>query len=413
MEKRVCNDCQSTFCTIHVNTKLDRLMAEHSAFKHHLSQLTKNKPALLVEIDQWEMEQHDKIRRAADQARDNIRRVLDESNEELKNKLRALTDRLNSTKSTRLHLESSVDRLSNQLEQLKEDLDQATSAIQLNTEEINWEKMIEIRKIHKIRDFKHSLEPSPRQMMSVKSETSSSIASSGKTLLYTDGNSSLCLTDKFGMKKVNIEWSTDWGQIEDCCWSPHLSRFILLSQRNLYIVDPVNYQVIHNQKWKPYKNYRSCTCCCDEQILFVGYSEDGAPLEEHSINDWTISKRWTLLNTSEFVQCIRFINSGETIAFLIGLNSKNLSRFEIRNRQTMNIIHLLQLEHFYSRLIHIPNEGSLVVHSNQKRLLLLTKTSENIQRTEIDYGDGVCNGTLMDQNCLVLRTKTELYFHDI
>ena len=98
-----CQGCQKDFCTGHakehrqeLSKQLDTIILEHDQLKQNLADFreTSTQHPLMQEINQWEMQSIDKIRKAANEARKELTAAVDGCRTKITDELKHLTQEL-------------------------------------------------------------------------------------------------------------------------------------------------------------------------------------------------------------------------------------------------------------------------------------------------------------------------------
>ena len=147
-----CQGCEKDFCTIHaeehrqeLSKQLDTVILEHDQLKQNIVEYSEkfNQHPLMKEIDQWEMESIDKIRKAADDARKELFAVVDDRRTKIIEGMKGLEQDLSTAQSEDSFVETNLQEWMERLRKWATDLN-TSSSINIQQEKNN---MPFIRKI--------------------------------------------------------------------------------------------------------------------------------------------------------------------------------------------------------------------------------------------------------------------------
>ena len=131
-----CQGCQQDFCTSHakehrqeLSKQLDTIILGHDQLKQNIAEFNakSNQHPLMKEIDQWEMESIDKIRKAADDARKALSTTADGCSTKIKEELQHLTQELTTAQSEDNFIEIDLQEWTEKLKKLVMDLNTPTT----------------------------------------------------------------------------------------------------------------------------------------------------------------------------------------------------------------------------------------------------------------------------------------------
>jgi hypothetical protein len=140
-----CQGCQKDFCTGHakehrqeLSKQLDTIILEHDQLKQNLAEYREksNRHPLMQEIDQWEMQSIDKIRKAADEARNALSNAVDGYRIKITEDLKHLTQELTTARSEDNFIEIDLKEWMERLEKWTKDLS-TPSSISIQQEKSN------------------------------------------------------------------------------------------------------------------------------------------------------------------------------------------------------------------------------------------------------------------------------------
>jgi hypothetical protein len=128
-----CEGCSKTFCNKHVtdhrqelNKQLDEIEVTRDLFRQTLTEQTTEprKHPLIQQIDQWERESINKIRRTADEARQLLLTHTTNHNTKIEVKLAKLTDQLRQNREENDFVETDLNHWKHELTRLTKELAQ-------------------------------------------------------------------------------------------------------------------------------------------------------------------------------------------------------------------------------------------------------------------------------------------------
>ncbi|CAF1547588.1 unnamed protein product [Didymodactylos carnosus] len=228
------------------------------------------------------------------------------------------------------------------------------------------------------------------------------ISSSDDLILYNE-NDLLYLIDYNGSTQRNIEWKN--GCIYDICWSSFLNKFIILCLKGIFTVDPCRWESPQIVKVKDCLD----KCACRDQTLLVTSYSCGSIVEECSLTDWKIIKKWTLFDydtDEQRIKCIRLLNDTRVV---LTVND----RFEIRDRASLTtLINYIRIGQIPTSIACLPNNQSIVICNYLKTFTVVSEKGEKV--TTIKYDDIVYGIKYLTDKCLLaVRTMDELRLYDL
>jgi hypothetical protein len=140
-----CQGCQKDFCTGHakehrqeLSKQLDTIILEHDQLKQNLAEYRgkSNRHPLMQEIDRWEMQSIDKIRKAAADARKTLSNSVDVHTTKITEDLKHLTQELTTARSEDNFIEIDLKEWMERLKTWTKDLN-APSSINIQQEKSN------------------------------------------------------------------------------------------------------------------------------------------------------------------------------------------------------------------------------------------------------------------------------------
>ncbi|CAF0750961.1 unnamed protein product [Didymodactylos carnosus] len=377
------------FVEVEIQRHLARVFTDFTYTKHDTAQIDDD---ILLEIDQWEKRNIERIRQTAEKARERIEELRKEARKETTHKLIYGMD----VKA------ADSECLVNRIEKIKLPLQIRLDSAQ--SDHIDWSTMITIHKNTPLNFDQLKL----RQINSFSSRKKIfAMACTDNLLLYSDGDEKLRLVDRTGTRKMIVEWHN--GETKDMCWVSHLNQFIVITTKQVFIVEVESLMINCLVHVKRADRREFGTCDCDDQTLLLGYREVQSPLDEYRTSDWKFVKRWQLFSTSEYVKCIRFMNQYQLAVMVTqyaqssdGYTLLVQNTFQIRNRSTMKL--LKKIENFkFTNFIYLSINRYLVV----KRDALVTLDENGNIRKNLSYGKQYRYAVLLGEDCLIIKTEND------
>jgi hypothetical protein len=237
------------------------------------------------------------------------------------------------------------------------------------------------------------------------------ITSSARFLLtYIDSN--LCLIDEKLSIIKHIKW--DYNYIEDMCWSSVLKRFLVITKKNVFLVDENKMSVEQVQQIED-KRWNSCGCS-DKSLYLSREAWDSSILEFSLLPSIQYVKLWKISDQSKQEQRVDSItyNHG-TLALAINDKSNRTKLFELRSSETFSPLWSMQLDIDYSsnvvRCCPLNHDEWLLADWYTSRLFHITKDGklkETCAYTSIPY-----NITWFCSNILAVLTDGSVNFHKL
>ncbi|CAF1170806.1 unnamed protein product [Didymodactylos carnosus] len=264
-----------------LSRELDLVMREHNdldkRIQHKITGDQGGHRKLLDQINEWEKSVIDKIKDATQQARKQVYFLLDQP----AHRVRQITDDIESRMKEEDYVETDIEYWSNQVKKLSKEIEMGDSTnIVIETAQVEWTSLIKVQEIlpvnmSKTLDYGRLRNEASKVIKDERYIYSSSI---DFLLLYGMGKS-LCLLDRTGKNKAEINFKSKW-RLYDTCWSTFLNGFIILTiEGDSYTLDVATRQVNVIGKLKSHdkKPFESCTC--SGETLLVSKNEKGSSIE--------------------------------------------------------------------------------------------------------------------------------------
>jgi hypothetical protein len=144
-----CDGCSSRFCSDHfpihrqeLETRLEILCSDRDQFHHEFKQTSQDPTELLTQIDHWEQQTLDHVKKTASNARDRVRQLA--TTKSSNQQLEQFSEELRRRKEREDYFEHDIERLAQQLKQIKIE-SKKLSKIHVSYTPIDWETIIEVK----------------------------------------------------------------------------------------------------------------------------------------------------------------------------------------------------------------------------------------------------------------------------
>jgi hypothetical protein len=229
-------------------------------------------------------------------------------------------------------------------------------------------------------------------------------------LVHQEPNLCLMNRDFVGIKRR--QWSH--GPIWDMCWSSTLTRFVVVTQGNVFIVDDStlsiqSIQINQNQRW--------FSCACSHSTLYLSTINAGSSIFEFNLSpSIQFKKQWTPPETCAQNQIImNIVYKNKTLALTISDQLNKEKFIELRSSTTMERLWSLRLDIEYNnhmvRCCSLNHSDWLVLTGIKSRLLHISKDGK-VQATS-QYTENLVFVRLFDGNKLAISTEKELTFTNL
>ncbi|CAF3763546.1 unnamed protein product [Rotaria sp. Silwood1] len=153
----ICPGCKVLFCNEDFNSHRELLLNElygltvdRNELQAKINEAASNKKSanqFLEQIDEWQRKTIEKVKEAADLARQQVSKIMNFKLEEITEQFQTLSQELKELQETKDFVEQDLTRLKEEIRRLNEDLEQVAQspAIKLNTkqsDQIVWQRMI-------------------------------------------------------------------------------------------------------------------------------------------------------------------------------------------------------------------------------------------------------------------------------
>ena len=208
-----------------------------------------------------------------------------------------------------------------------------------------------------------------------------------------------------------------YGFIRNICWSSILASFIVINnEKQIFLIKESSFTIerihkIEEQSW--------WSCTCSDTSLFLTNTTMGTNIYQFDLlSSFQLIKRWKPPNSckqSEYIDDIKYING--TLALIIKISSSHTVHFELRSSTTLDRLWKVQLhvnKSWFQQTIRccpILSDQWLVIEGNTSHLFHILKNGK--LKVMHEYQPSPINAVLFGTNTLVIRTKTNLFFHKL
>jgi hypothetical protein len=249
---------------------------------------------------------------------------------------------------------------------------------------------------------------SPKQKMKFPSDHWYSLATNDTHLLIT-GKSDLFLIDH-SLTIINKKSFLQIG-IKDICWSKNLSRFILISPKEIFLLDEKfislelsSITLITNNPWE--------RGTCSGTILFLStFGENPFIIEYHLFPSIHFNKKYQSAMICGESEVINEMKSNEiSLALIIENGFNNQSRLELRSIKSFECIWSIHLGKGWNYRCSALNNYHWIVTDSYNHRIIQISNNGIIQKTE-NYSSKPLNVVHWGEDQIVIRTKEGLYVH--
>ncbi len=237
----------------------------------------------------------------------------------------------------------------------------------------------------------------------------SAMAASPECIIYYE-NKQLSVNGRQRGIQKSIEWTNNGGHVIDICWYKH-SKFIILTKREFYLFNTNNVKCsLLNTLPKDDKISAYYRCASNGECVMLCYWHRGTTIEEWNLERCV--KRWDSPKSckqDESICCLRL--SSYALALTI-VNSDKQSRFELRQRETMSILHSINLAQPCYRFISTHDNHWLLVpyYSGRRQLILIDNTGRIVKEIQVPSSDKNDSNDELIWNIALISTDSPCLF---
>ncbi len=416
-----CHCCKKNFCRSHFNEhdnlpnlQLDSLADEVNLLNDRLTEFNVEKLIgdSRLKLERWRVNCHKMI---DDIFEEKYREIDQRANEKLAQQRDGMT-KMRSTIAERIR----------QQETTMKDIELLKATIGKAEQEINNLKytcfdvvvrpfviddsLIRIEELH-IPEFELSSLSQPCQTINHTNGSSLLIASNDEFVLMHQ-KPNLCLMNQDLTIVRRSPW--DYGVIYDICWSTALARFLVITRRNVFMVNDGTMaveliQINQKQKW--------CSGTCFDTSLYLSTDNIGSSILKFRLSPTIqLEKEWKSPETCASDQGImNVVCKNETLALTILDVCKKEKLIELRSSRTLERLWSLRLDVEYSdtifRCCSINHDNWFVWDYNTLSLLHISNDGK-VQGTST-YHEKPCHVILFHRNELIISTKDSINCHKL
>jgi hypothetical protein len=360
-------------------------------------------------LNQWRIDCHKRIDRFYEEKSQELDRCVNESVDKQRREIEKLRSKMTTLIENQETTKNDIDTLTmaiRNLEQKMNEIEHIRVEIDIRPLKID-NSLIQIGKPKGHQFNLLNLLPAYRTI-TYSNDISYALASNDELLLmHIDRN--LCLIDK-DLSTIKI---TKWNHTElgDMCWSSVLGRFVMITKKNVFLVDENKMSVervqqIEDGTWN--------SCGCSEKSLYLSRDAwDSSVFEFSLLPSIQLVKLWKISDKSKQVDAITY-NHG-TLALAINDQSNRTKLFELRSSETFSPLWSIQLDIDYNsnaiRCCPLNHDEWLLSDWSTSRLFHITKDGklkETCTYTSVPY----CMARFRS-NILAILSDGSVYFHKL
>jgi len=250
---------------------------------------------------------------------------------------------------------------------------------------------------------------SPKQIINISSDKNWFALSTNEKHLLIIGKSKIYLFNK-NFKIVNEKLFIHQG-IKDICWSKTLRKFILISPKQIYILDE-NKMII-----KPLKLYFNINKCWErgtssETFLFLStFGENPSIIIFNLYPSIQFNKQYQKEIISHKNQIINDIKYADNhLAIIIEDNLNNQSYFQLRELKYFQLIWIVSLGNGWNYRSTLFNQRYWIISDYYNKRFIHILNDGNIIKIE-NYFSKPENIISWIQNQIIIRTIQNIYIH--
>lgn len=420
--RALCDCCKQTLCLQHLNehnasliSQLNPLTDEINAFADRLKLFDLNE---VVEngrrkLEQWQKESHEKIDQFFEKKCQELEQLVNEKYQRQQDKIDELQSKLTKLISEQEATRHDIDTLTSTIRELEVEMklvEQTFFQISARPLFID-DNFIQIRDTDDHEINISNLKPVHKTLIGFTGGSPALAINDQFLLIHERPN--LCLVDR----EMNVEKQIIWeyGEIWDMCWSSALDRFIIIEDNHVFLLDDKtmsveSVEILKKQKW--------WCCACSDTSLFLSTKTWGSSIVELKLLPSILfTKEWNSpVTCTEYEVIDGLAYSSNSCVLVIKNKVEKSSRIELRSCATFSPIWSCVIDgtcnpHFSYRCCSLPCDEWLVMDSETKRLLQISKEGEikaNVSYNEIPY----C-ARLLGSDTLSVSTDKGINFHRI
>ncbi|CAF2456531.1 unnamed protein product [Rotaria sp. Silwood2] len=182
--------------------------------------------------------------------------------------------------------------------------------------------------------------------------------------------------------------------LKDLCWSSYLNNFIILTKKDIYLINPltIKFSIIENIKLKDHREeYISCTCSQDK-IYIIKYqlNTNSYYLEEYSLPTFRFSRKFQILDLIGTSLCIKngFYNQFYNIQQIISIRyyeEKLIIIIKIDFNWFIYIFHLYDKPTFLTKIYLEDKSRMTILNSINQFVIVKDYLSNSFIKMTMDF----------------------------
>lgn len=418
----VCNCCQQKICRYHLKAHRDLQISKVKPLIEQIGILENRIKDLDVEnmisnarqtLEEWRLDCYKKIDQFIEekcyQLTQYVIHKIDDHRTHINQMRSKLTQLLNKEEMITRYLNSAKSKL----EELKNEVtktEQTTFNIQIQSL-VTSDDLIRIKESNPYEFELASLSTPYKTIETSKKNWVASATNENYLLIYKESN--LCLVDQ----EFTIIKSTPWsfGEIWDIIWSSVLEKFIVINQKNVFLVDEKTMSITNTSI-----TTKTMWCCgtCSNQSLFLATYKRGASIVVFDLlPSIEFAKHWKSPETCSQDEGIHDISyNDDKILMVIENQVKKTVRVDLRSVKTLNCLWSFRLDSAENLNVQIRSclfnrdEWIIVYHDLS---CLLHITNDGKLKTSSSYSPPPHFASRFGSNLFVVTTSNSINLHKI
>jgi hypothetical protein len=395
----VCNHCEHNFCDDHSSEHENRCSQIVpyliNTINKLLVRISSVEPRTLEQLERWRKESYQSIDRYCNKKRHDF---IEKKKEYLEKELNHLQNKLN----------ESTKEQNNDHHQINHDLQLIeVKLIELEHLRLTVHPLI----IEENLITPQHLFPLPHahHTIHLKSANESSIGSNEKHLLVEREGKYLSLIDR-NFTIVN-EISFNHNVIHSICWSSTINRFIIITFKELFILDEKTMII---EKCPISSNLDWWRGTCSDNTLFLSSVEWGSAIHEFDLcSSFQFIKAWHAPITCEKDEIICDLKYNSAfLAIPIFNKHKEQSRLDLRSSTTLDCIWSTPI-HGRCRCCSINGDQWLVMDHDDCRFFHISADGRILTTDKYEHHQRLEDLIIWNENNIVVLTKKTINLHEI
>ncbi|CAF0747947.1 unnamed protein product [Rotaria sordida] len=418
----ICHCCQQNICRIHLKEHQDLFISQLDPFVNQINILENRVNTMEIEniidivrkrLEQWRIDCYKKIDKFIEEKCYQLTQYMNikidkqrENIDEIRSKLTKLIYKQEVTFQYIDSLKYKINALAKEINKIE----QTSFDIQIQSFITN-DNLIRIKESNPYQFDLSSLSPIIKTINCTKRNWAA-LATNEKFLLIHQ-ESYLCLVDQeFTIIKKTL-WS--FGEIWDMFWSSVLERFILINEKNVFLLDE-NKMSIENIQIATKYNW-CCGTCSNKSLYLATYKRGSSIIELKLSPSIEFVKLWKSPDTCSKDEGIHdLIYNDEKLLFIIENQLERRIRVELRSSKTLNCLWFLPLDSADNQKVQIRccifnYDEWIVVYHDLSRLLHLTKDGR--LKGSCSYTPSPHFASTFGSNLFVVATSNSINLHQI